>query len=73
MASQPLMVFALIGLGVRQLSVSPRAVPIVKRLLRNVTASAARDAVTAALSSAGTAREVELVLRRRLRVALGEG
>jgi phosphotransferase system enzyme I (PtsI) len=73
MASQPLMVFALIGLGVRQLSVSPRAVPIVKRLLRNVTASAARDAVTAALASSGTAREVELVLRRRLRVALGEG
>lgn len=73
MGSQPLTVFALIGLGVRQLSVSPRAVPIVKRLIRSVTVTAARDAVTAALASGGTAREVELVLRRRLRVALGEG
>jgi phosphoenolpyruvate-protein phosphotransferase (PTS system enzyme I) len=72
MGSQPLTVFALIGLGVRQLSVAPRAVPIVKRLIRSVTVAAARDAVTAALASGGTAREVELVLRRRLRVALGE-
>ncbi len=72
MASQPLMVFALIGLGVRQFSVSPRAVPIVKRLIRSITVAAANDAVEAALSSSGTAREVELLLRRRLRVALGE-
>ncbi len=72
MASQPLMVFALIGLGVRQLSVSPRAVPIVKRLIRSITAQAAQEAVTTALASSGTAREIELLLRRRLRVALGE-
>lgn len=72
MGSQPLSVFALIGLGVRQLSVSPRAVPAVKRLIRGITAAAARDAVEAALRSSGTAREVELVLRRRLRIALGE-
>jgi phosphotransferase system enzyme I (PtsI) len=73
MASQPLMVFALVGLGVRQFSVSPRAVPVVKRLLRTITVAAANDAMTAALSTSGTAREVELILRRRLRVALGEG
>ncbi|MCU0615797.1 MAG: phosphoenolpyruvate--protein phosphotransferase [Gemmatimonadaceae bacterium] len=72
MGSQPLTVFALIGLGVRQLSVAPRAVPAVKRLIRSITVAAARDAVEAALRSSGTAREVELVLRRRLRVALGE-
>ncbi len=72
MASQPLMVFALIGLGVRQLSVSPRAVPIVKRLIRSITAQAAQEAVSLALASSGTAREIELLLRRRLRVALGE-
>ncbi len=73
MASQPLMVFTLVGLGVRQLSVSPRAVPIVKRLIRSVTVNGAREAVTAALASSGTAREVELVLRRRMRAAIGEG
>lgn len=73
MASQPLMVFALIGLGVRQLSVAPRAVPVVKRLIRTIAAAAAHEAVDAALATAGTAREVELLLRRRLRAALGEG
>ncbi len=73
MASQPLMVFTLVGLGVRQLSVAPRSVPIVKRLIRGITVNGARDAVAAALASSGTAREVELVLRRRMRAALGEG
>ncbi len=72
MASQPLMVFALIGLGVRQFSVSPRAVPIVKRLIRSITVTAAHDAVTASMETSATAREIELLLRRRLRVALGE-
>lgn len=72
MASQPLMVFALIGLGVRQFSVSPRAVPIVKRLIRSITVTAAHDAVTASMEASATAREIELLLRRRLRVALGE-
>jgi phosphotransferase system enzyme I (PtsI) len=71
MASQPLSVFALLGLGIRHLSVSPRAVPYVKRVLRGVRASAAQDAADAALSS-GTAREVELILRRRLRAELGD-
>src|SRR5665647_3627860 len=38
MASQPIMAFALIGLGVRQLSVAARSVPLVKRILRGVSA-----------------------------------
>lgn len=70
MASQPLAVFALIGLGVRQLSVAPRSVAEVKRVIRGVRHEAAVEAVTAALA-AGTAREVELILRRRLRAELG--
>ena len=37
MASQPLMAFALIGLGVRQLSVAPRSVPLVKRIVRGIS------------------------------------
>ena len=69
MASQPLAVFALLGLGIRQLSVAPRAVADVKRVVRGVTIEAAEDASRAAIAS-GTAREAETLLRRRLRAAL---
>jgi phosphotransferase system enzyme I (PtsI) len=69
MGSQPLAVFALLGLGIRQLSVSPRAVGDVKRVLRSVRLSAAEEAARAALA-AGTAREAETLLRRRLRAEL---
>jgi len=69
MASQPLSVFALLGLGIRQLSVAPRSVSGVKRVIRGVRISAAVEAAQAALAS-GTAREVETLLRRRLRSEL---
>ena len=69
MGSQPLAVFALLGLGIRQLSVAPRAVGDVKRVLRSVRLSAAEEAARAALA-AGTAREAEMLLRRRLRAEL---
>ncbi|MCU0647725.1 MAG: phosphoenolpyruvate--protein phosphotransferase [Gemmatimonadaceae bacterium] len=69
MASQPLMVFALLGLGVRQFSVAPRAVGTVKQLVRAVRARTAADVLTEALGMA-TAREAEHLLRRRLRQEL---
>ena len=65
MASQPLMAFALIGLGIRLLSVSPRAVPYVKRLVRAISASSAADAAAAALG-ARTAAEAEALLQAEL-------
>jgi len=71
MASQPLMAFALIGLGVRSLSVAGRAVPLVKRIVRGVSASVAAEAANAALQSR-TAREAEGELRRRLLSAFGD-
>jgi phosphotransferase system enzyme I (PtsI) len=71
MASQPLMAFALIGLGVRNLSVAPRSVPLVKRIVRGVSARVAMDSADAALAT-GTAREAEAVLRRRLLSAFGD-
>jgi phosphotransferase system enzyme I (PtsI) len=71
MASQPLMAFALIGLGVRSLSVAGRAVPLVKRVIRGVSVSVAAEAATAALA-ARTAREAEGELRRRLLSAFGD-
>jgi phosphoenolpyruvate-protein phosphotransferase (PTS system enzyme I) len=71
MASQPLMAFALIGLGVRSLSVAGRAVPLVKRIVRGVSVSVAAEAAEAALRSR-TAREAEGELRRRLMSAFGD-
>jgi phosphotransferase system enzyme I (PtsI) len=65
MASQPLMAFALLGLGIRQLSVAPRSVPVVKHLVRSIRASAAREAAQAAVA-AETAGAAEALLRERL-------
>ena len=71
MASQPLMAFALIGLGVRQLSVAPRSVALVKRLIRGISAAEAKEAALAALESA-TAAEAEAGLRQAVNSALGD-
>jgi phosphotransferase system enzyme I (PtsI) len=69
MASNPLAIFALIGLGIKQLSVAPRSVAMAKRVIRGIRFSAASEAAQEALS-AGTAREAETLLRRRLRAEL---
>ncbi len=71
MASQPLMAFALLGLGVRQLSVAPRSVPLVKRIVRSVTAAHAKLAASAALR-ARTAEEARRELGRRLADVVGD-
>jgi phosphoenolpyruvate-protein phosphotransferase (PTS system enzyme I) len=71
MASQPLMAFALIGLGVRELSVAPRSVPLVKRIVRGVSAEVAREAAEAALASP-TAKVAHDELRMRLFSAFGD-
>ncbi len=71
MASHPLMAFALIGLGVRSLSVNPRAVPLVKRLVRGLNLSFATEAAVAAIQ-ARTAPEAERQLKVRLLAAFGD-
>ena len=71
MASQPLTAFALIGLGVRSLSVAGRAVPLLKRVIRGISVGVAAEAANAALT-ARTAREAEGELRRRLLAAFGD-
>jgi phosphoenolpyruvate-protein phosphotransferase (PTS system enzyme I) len=65
MASQPLMAFALIGLGVRQLSVAPRSVPLVKRIVRGISVEVAEEAAKSAVAK-GTAAEAAEELRSRL-------
>lgn len=72
MASRPLMAFALLGLGLRELSVNPRSVARVKRLVRSVSAAGARAAVERALDAA-TAEEAESILLTELRSAVGDG
>lgn len=64
MASEPLMAFALVGLGVRQLSVAPRSVPLVKRLIRAITVPAAEAAATAALATRTAAAAAEVLARQ---------
>ncbi|HEY2027491.1 MAG TPA: phosphoenolpyruvate--protein phosphotransferase [Gemmatimonadaceae bacterium] len=71
MASQPLMAFALLGLGVRQLSVAPRSVPLVKRIVRGVTAAHAKLAASAALRAL-TAEQARHELAKRLSDVLGD-
>jgi phosphotransferase system enzyme I (PtsI) len=61
MASDPVSAFALVGLGLRQLSVAPRAVARIKRLVRGVRASVAADAVSRAMRThSGAAAEAVL-------------
>ena len=55
-----------IGLGVRQLSVAPRSVPLVKRIVRGVTAAHAKLAASAALARAHRGRGARMSCARRL-------
>ncbi len=65
MASDPVAVVLLLGLGYHRLSVAPPAVPLTKWVIRHIPHAAAAAAATAALA-ATTRLEVELVLRETL-------
>ncbi len=65
MASDPVAVVLLLGLGYHRLSVAPPAVPLTKWVIRHIPHAAAAAAATAALA-ATTRSEVELVLRETL-------
>lgn len=71
MASEPIMAFALIGLGVRTLSVAPLSVPAVKQIIRGIHTSVAAEAVRLACD-AGTAAAAEVLLRESLERELAE-
>ncbi len=71
MASQPLMAYALLGLGVRNLSVAAVGLSAVKAIVRGVTLEGAAVAAQAALN-AGTAREAAQILRASLAQELGD-
>jgi phosphoenolpyruvate-protein kinase (PTS system EI component) len=61
MASDPVLLTLLVGLGLREFSMAPTAIPLAKRVLRGLRASDARIAARRALR-ARTAIEVEKTL-----------
>lgn len=66
MASNPLAVPLLVGLGIGELSGTPAAVPVVKEIVRSLDADAVERDVREALA-AGTAVEVHRIAAERLR------
>src|SRR3990172_9288062 len=69
MAADPLHALFLLGIGIRELSMSPSSIPRVKEAVRRVDAARAREAAHRSLELA-TAREVESFLREQLGEAL---
>ncbi len=65
MASEPLSVVLLLGLGYRTLSVSPPAIPLVKWVIRNVPMAAAKQAAAAALEVSDP-EDVDAALRQAI-------
>jgi phosphoenolpyruvate-protein kinase (PTS system EI component) len=61
MASEPVSAFLLLGLGYETLSVAPPALPLVKWVLRQVSAQQARAAADAALAARSAADVLELL------------
>jgi phosphoenolpyruvate-protein kinase (PTS system EI component) len=61
MASDPVLLTLLVGLGLREFSMAPTAIPLAKRVLRGLKASEARQAAGRALR-ARTKDEVEQCL-----------
>jgi phosphotransferase system enzyme I (PtsI) len=69
MASEPLHAVVLVGLGVRELSMSAGAIPRVKAVLRGVAAEEARRLAATAMGLS-TAAAIEAMLRRELARAI---
>lgn len=71
MAGEPLQAIALLGLGVRCFSMSPRKVPEIKKAFRGLDATGLGDIVQSCCSL-GTSREVEARLKTYLAEACDE-
>ncbi|RMG45125.1 MAG: phosphoenolpyruvate--protein phosphotransferase [Acidobacteria bacterium] len=71
MAAEPLHALALIGLGVRRLSMAPKAIPLMKDVIRSVDLALLEDAVERALKLV-TAEDVERLLQEEWADVLSE-
>ncbi|HEU5393759.1 MAG TPA: putative PEP-binding protein, partial [Candidatus Methylomirabilis sp.] len=70
-AGDPLYTAVLVGLGIDELSMTPAAVPLIKRIIRTLSRGEALQVVHQ-LGSCSTAREVEGLLRREMARRLPE-
>lgn len=71
MSGDPIYTLLLLGMGLRQLSVTPQNIPEIKKVIRTVTLSEAKEVAEAALKL-DTARDVNNYLRERTRRVLPE-
>jgi phosphoenolpyruvate-protein phosphotransferase (PTS system enzyme I) len=71
MSGEPLYTLLLLGLGLRQLSVTPHSIPEIKKLIRSATLDAAVETAREALRL-DTARDVNNYLREQTRRILPE-
>jgi phosphotransferase system enzyme I (PtsI) len=71
MASDPLYGLLLVGLGFDELSMTPAAIPLMKRIIRSVTYGQAAEAAHR-LFGCATAQEVEKLLRQEMRARFPE-
>lgn len=66
MCSEPLFIPLLIGMGFRQFSVTPQAIPELKEVIRHLTVAKA-EAISSRAETMDTARDVEAYLRGELK------
>jgi len=71
MSGDPIYTLLLLGMGLRQLSVTPQNIPEIKKIIRTVTLTEAKEVAEAALKL-DTARDVNNYLRERTRRILPE-
>ena len=71
MSGEPLYTLLLLGLGLRQLSVTPQNIPEIKKVIRSVTLKEAKDVAREAMRLQAT-RDVNSYLRDKTRRILPE-
>jgi len=71
MAADPLHALLLVGLGFDELSMTPGAIPLLKRIIRSVTFGQATE-VAQRVFGCATAQEVEALLRQEMRARFPE-
>ena len=71
MAADPLYALLLVGLGLDELSMTPGAIPLMKRIIRSVTYGQAAE-VAQRVFGCATAQEVEGLLRQEMRARFPE-